>query len=153
MEVVPSLGKRNKAIRSRYDNKHKRNTKEQRIPAQNVVYRGGIKWTLVKRRHVNVIKSRLGIALLLPTLMATENQLAIARQTRGASTHLSKTARKVVPRFLQKLYESVANTQLSTPLLIFVCRIVNDPETDDLIRWNEIGDSFYGAWFHLGKLA
>ncbi|KAH8107095.1 hypothetical protein BXZ70DRAFT_1061152 [Cristinia sonorae] len=59
-------------------------------------------------------------------MMSTDQQLAVARPTRGESTHLSKAARQVVPPFLQKLYE-----------------IVNDPRNDELIRWSENGDSFY----------
>ncbi|CAL1705521.1 unnamed protein product [Somion occarium] len=58
--------------------------------------------------------------------MSSDQQLALARATTGQSTHLSKTARQVVPPFLQKLYE-----------------IVNDPKNDELIRWSESGDSFY----------
>lgn len=38
-------------------------------------------------------------------VMSADQQLAVARLTRGESTHLSKTARQVVPPFLQKLYE------------------------------------------------
>ncbi|KAI0077124.1 hypothetical protein K474DRAFT_1556571, partial [Panus rudis PR-1116 ss-1] len=58
--------------------------------------------------------------------MSTDQQLALARSTRGESSHLSRAARQVVPPFLQKLYE-----------------IVNDPKNDELIRWSENGDSFY----------
>ncbi|KAI0093989.1 hypothetical protein BDY19DRAFT_289927 [Irpex rosettiformis] len=58
--------------------------------------------------------------------MSTGQQLAVTRATRGESTHLSKAAQKVVPPFLQKLYE-----------------IVNDPKNHELIRWSENGDSFY----------
>lgn len=58
--------------------------------------------------------------------MSADQQLAIARAPRGESTHLSRTAAKVVPPFLQKLYE-----------------IVNDPKNDELIRWSDAGDSFY----------
>ncbi|CCL99986.1 uncharacterized protein FIBRA_02011 [Fibroporia radiculosa] len=58
--------------------------------------------------------------------MSLDQQIALARPARGESTHLSKTARQVVAPFLQKLYE-----------------IVNDPRTDELIRWSENGDSFY----------
>ncbi|KAI0763706.1 hypothetical protein BC629DRAFT_1596904 [Irpex lacteus] len=58
--------------------------------------------------------------------MSADQQLAVARATRGESTHLSKAAQKVVPPFLQKLYE-----------------IVNDPKNHELIRWSDNGDSFY----------
>ncbi|KAI0345230.1 hypothetical protein BDW22DRAFT_1354137 [Trametopsis cervina] len=58
--------------------------------------------------------------------MSADQQLALARATRGESSHLSKAAQKVVPPFLQKLYE-----------------IVNDAKNDELIRWSENGDSFY----------
>ncbi|KZT00387.1 uncharacterized protein LAESUDRAFT_718183 [Laetiporus sulphureus 93-53] len=37
--------------------------------------------------------------------MSLEHQVALARTTRGESSHLSKAARQVVPPFLQKLYE------------------------------------------------
>ncbi|KAI0705882.1 hypothetical protein BC835DRAFT_352231 [Cytidiella melzeri] len=58
--------------------------------------------------------------------MSADQQLAVARATRGESTHLSKAAQKVVPPFLQKLYQ-----------------IVSDEKNHDLIRWSENGDSFY----------
>ncbi|KAH9952061.1 hypothetical protein B0H21DRAFT_11869 [Amylocystis lapponica] len=58
--------------------------------------------------------------------MSLDQQVALARTTRGESTHLSKAARQIVPPFLQKLYE-----------------IVNDPKNSELIRWSENGDSFF----------
>ncbi|OCH93869.1 hypothetical protein OBBRIDRAFT_789905 [Obba rivulosa] len=58
--------------------------------------------------------------------MSLDQQVALARSSRGESSHLSKAARQVVPPFLQKLYE-----------------IVSDPRNDELIRWSENGDSFY----------
>ncbi|KAI0056426.1 hypothetical protein BV25DRAFT_1790424, partial [Artomyces pyxidatus] len=57
--------------------------------------------------------------------MASENQ-ALTRSYRSGPANLSKTARQVVPQFLQKLYE-----------------MVNDPNNNDLIRWSESGDSFF----------
>ncbi|OBZ65652.1 Heat shock factor protein [Grifola frondosa] len=80
--------------------------------------------------------------------MSLDQQVALARPSRGESTHLSKAARQVVPPFLQKLYE-----------------IVNDPRNEELIRWSENGDSFYvlnhekfarevlGRWFKHQKFA
>jgi hypothetical protein len=79
--------------------------------------------------------------------MSADQQLALARAPRGESTHLSRTAAKVVPPFLQKLYEYVIileyfSFQAKLPPLP---RIVNDPKNDELIRWSDSGDSFYGA--------
>ncbi|EIM89636.1 uncharacterized protein STEHIDRAFT_51307, partial [Stereum hirsutum FP-91666 SS1] len=73
--------------------------------------------------------------------MATDNQLALTRAYRGSAPNLNKTARQVVPQFLQKLYE-----------------LLNDPTNNDLIRWSDNGDSFFvldnerfrdvlGRWF------
>jgi hypothetical protein len=56
---------------------------------------------------------------------------------------LSKTTRQMVPPFVQKLYELV-------PLYLVVftsyppLRLVNAPSTDELIRWADTGDSFFG---------
>lgn len=55
-----------------------------------------------------------------------DQQVAISRIPRGDAAQLSRSARQVVPPFLQKLYE-----------------IVNDPNNDELIRWSENGDSFF----------
>ncbi|KAI0822773.1 hypothetical protein BC628DRAFT_1326322 [Trametes gibbosa] len=80
--------------------------------------------------------------------MSLDTQVALARPTRGESSHLSRAARQVVPPFLQKLYE-----------------IVNDTANEELIRWSEGGDSFYvlnhekfarevlGRWFKHQKFA
>ena len=43
-----------------------------------------------------------------PIGMATDNQVALSRPTGGSPPGLSKEARKVVPAFLQKLYQCVA---------------------------------------------
>lgn len=40
-----------------------------------------------------------------PTGMATDNQVALSRPTGGSPPKLSKEARKVVPAFLQKLFQ------------------------------------------------
>lgn len=40
-----------------------------------------------------------------PSPMATDNQFALTRAYRGSAPNLNKTARQVVPQFLQKLYE------------------------------------------------
>ena len=78
--------------------------------------------------------------------MSLEHQVALARTTRGESSHLSKAARQVVPPFLQKLYECADFTLTEVLGLTFsVFRIVNDPRNNELIRWSENGDSFYGA--------
>ncbi|TFK46680.1 hypothetical protein OE88DRAFT_1638057 [Heliocybe sulcata] len=58
--------------------------------------------------------------------MASDQQVALARTPRGSTSNLTKTARQVVPAFLQKLYE-----------------MVNDHSNNDLIRWSETGDSFF----------
>ncbi|RDX56366.1 hypothetical protein OH76DRAFT_1318936, partial [Lentinus brumalis] len=58
---------------------------------------------------------------------AMDTQVALARPPRAESSHLSRAARQIVPPFLQKLYE-----------------IVNDPANEELIKWSENGDSFYG---------
>ncbi|KDQ61293.1 hypothetical protein JAAARDRAFT_67635 [Jaapia argillacea MUCL 33604] len=58
--------------------------------------------------------------------MATDQQVALARPSRGQQQNLTKTARQTVPPFLQKLYE-----------------MVNDPSNNDLIRWSDAGDSFF----------
>lgn len=40
------------------------------------------------------------------TMAATDQQMALSRPNRvAATTHMSKTARQIVPAFLQKLYE------------------------------------------------
>jgi hypothetical protein len=78
--------------------------------------------------------------------MATDNQMALARQSRSASSHLSRAARQVVPAFLQKLYEYVSFISFSGGSVSYrLHRMVNDPGNDELIRWSEAGDSFYGA--------
>lgn len=46
--------------------------------------------------------------------MSADQQLALARATRGESSHLSKAAQKVVPPFLQKLYEYVHYSLLAS---------------------------------------
>ena len=39
-------------------------------------------------------------------MAATDQQVALSRPNRvAATTHMSKTARQIVPAFLQKLYE------------------------------------------------
>lgn len=76
--------------------------------------------------------------------MSADQQLAIARPPRGESTHLSRAAAKVVPPFLQKLYECVPRHVYRWPALTRSPRIVNDPQNDELIRWSDSGDSFYG---------
>ncbi|TFK36449.1 hypothetical protein BDQ12DRAFT_609910 [Crucibulum laeve] len=59
--------------------------------------------------------------------MATDQQIALSRPPRmSAPSQISKSARQVVPAFLQKLYE-----------------MVNDPKNAELIRWSEAGDSFF----------
>ncbi|KAF8800521.1 hypothetical protein BYT27DRAFT_7227447 [Phlegmacium glaucopus] len=60
--------------------------------------------------------------------MTSEHQVALARAHRmpAPSNHISRTARQVVPAFLQKLYE-----------------MVNDPNNAELIRWSDAGDSFF----------
>ena len=57
---------------------------------------------------------------------------------------LSKTTRQMVPPFVQKLYEFVLlylEGFTSHPPL----RLVNAPSTDELIRWSDTGDSFFGT--------
>lgn len=83
--------------------------------------------------------------------MSLDQQVALARPDpiRSESSHLSRAARQVVPPFLQKLYEYVDfrvayRTWLTRAALL--TRIVNDPKNDELIRWSENGDSFYGAF-------
>ncbi|GBE81888.1 hypothetical protein SCP_0402620 [Sparassis crispa] len=58
--------------------------------------------------------------------MSLDKQVALARTLNIDSTNLNKATRLIVAPFLQKLYE-----------------IVNDPKTDELIRWSDDGDSFY----------
>ncbi|KAF9792162.1 hypothetical protein BJ322DRAFT_18106 [Thelephora terrestris] len=57
--------------------------------------------------------------------MASDNQVALSRPTGGSPPRLSKEARKVVPAFLQKLYQ-----------------ILNDEENSNVISWTAEGDSF-----------
>ncbi|KAG8901482.1 stress-responsive transcription factor hsf1 [Tulasnella sp. 403] len=55
------------------------------------------------------------------------DQLALTRAQRsGLTTNPNRAVRQQIPAFLNKLYS-----------------MVNDPETDDLIRWSDEGDSFF----------
>lgn len=77
-----------------------------------------------------------------------DNQVALSRPTGGSPPRLSKEARKVVPAFLQKLYQWVA---FAISHILNICidvtpRILNDEENSNVIRWSEEGDSFTGVY-------
>ena len=80
--------------------------------------------------------------------MAPDTQVALSQIARTTPGSLSKMTRQVVPPFLQKLYEYVPSMRpvLRRALTSNLSRMVNEPSTDDLIRWSENGDSFYGAF-------
>lgn len=100
---------------------------------------------LVIRRHCLSQKSTFAPSLS-PQMTSPSESNALTRAYRTAPV-LSKTTRQMVPPFVQKLYEFVS-------LLIarftsqYSLRLVNAPSTDELIRWSDTGDSFFGV-FHL----
>lgn len=68
---------------------------------------------------------------------------ALTRAYRTAPV-LSKATRQMVPPFVQKLYEFVS-LFLAKFTSQSSLRLVNAPSTDELIRWSDIGDSFFGV--------
>ncbi|QRV90143.1 HSF-type DNA-binding domain protein [Ceratobasidium sp. AG-Ba] len=59
-------------------------------------------------------------------MAATTDQLALTKATRTPA--ISTSTRQAVPAFLNKLYN-----------------MVNNPDTDELVRWSDEGDSFYST--------
>ena len=79
--------------------------------------------------------------------MTSPSESSALTRTYRAAPALSKTTRQMVPPFVQKLYEFVPLYLVrltSQPLL----RLVNAPSTDELIRWSDTGDSFFGESRH-----
>ncbi|KAG9088418.1 stress-responsive transcription factor hsf1, partial [Ceratobasidium sp. UAMH 11750] len=57
-------------------------------------------------------------------MAASTDQLALTKTNRAPT--MSTSTRQAVPAFLNKLYN-----------------MVNNPDTDELVRWSDEGDSFY----------
>ncbi len=84
--------------------------------------------------------------------MAADNQfqLSVIQPTQPAP--LTKTARQVVPQFLQKLYEYVVLVRVEAFEAPSACmrtdtfapRMVSNTSTNHLIKWSDAGDSFIG---------
>src|SRR6266404_4928776 len=78
-------------------------------------------------------------------MTSTSESHALTRTYRASTPVLSKTTRQMVPPFVQKLYEFVSvNSSIFSDLCLIPFRLVNAPSSDELIRWSDTGDSFYG---------
>jgi len=77
--------------------------------------------------------------------MASEARMALSRPARLATASQASKSRPGVPAFLQKLHECVIVVNLWMLTLEFCFRMLSDPHSQDLIRWADTADSFFGG--------